>query len=108
MWSLILLKALAVTTGGTSRGPVSLPNPLGVTSISALLERIVQYLSLYIAPPIVTLMIFWGAFQILTAAGNPEKITQGRKTITYAVIGYVIILIGWGFVSIIKEVLGVR
>jgi len=73
-----------------------------------LLERIVQYLSLYIAPPIVTLMIFWGAFQILTAAGNPEKITSGRKTITYAVIGYVIILIGWGFVSIIKEVLGVR
>jgi hypothetical protein len=108
MWSLILYKALAATPGGTSRGSVVLPNPLQVESISGLLERIVQYLSLYIAPPIVTLMIFWGAFQILTAAGNPEKITQGRKTITYAVVGYVIILIGWGFVSIIKEVLGLR
>ena len=39
------------------------------------------------------------------AQGDPEKFAKGKKTILYTAIGYGIILIGWGFVTIIQDVL---
>lgn len=103
-------KLLAVVGGqnpSSGGGNINFPNPLGVTTFQALIDRILGYLVL-LATPIVALMIFVGAFQILTAAGNPEKVTQGRKTITYTVLGYVIILIARGASFIIKDLLGAR
>lgn len=96
------------TTGGTpggSGGPISIPNPLQVNSFSDLIDRITGYL-MVIGAPIVTLMVLWGAFQILTAGANPDNVTKGRKTITYAVIGYAVILISKGLTLIIKDILG--
>lgn len=104
-----LYKLLAVTGAQNppSGGNITLPNPLGVSTFQALIDGILGYLVL-LAAPIVALMIFVGAFQILTAAGNPEKVTQGRKTITYTVLGYAIILIARGASFIIKDLLGAR
>ncbi|MFH1192952.1 MAG: pilin [Candidatus Jorgensenbacteria bacterium] len=84
---------------------VTLPNPLGTTSTAqSLLERIVDWLMLA-AAPVAGVMIIYGAFQMLFAGGDTEKFTNGKKTILYAVVGYGIILIGWGLVSIIEGVL---
>lgn len=109
MYYLILLftKIAEARVTGTQSGQITIPNPLGAGSFAELLQNIVEFLTLYIAPPLVTLMILWGAFQIMSAGGNPEKITQGKKTILYAVVGFAIVLVGWGFVSIIEEILGV-
>lgn len=84
---------------------VTLPNPLGTTStVMDLLKKIVDFL-LVIASPIAAIMIIWGAFQILFAAGDTEKFATGKRTILYTVIGLAVILVGWGFVSIIEDVL---
>ena len=84
----------------------SLPNPLQVGDITELLNRISYYLVVLVGPPIVTVMILYGAFQILTAAGDPEKFKNGRKTILFAAIGYGVLLIAHGITFIIKEILG--
>jgi heme/copper-type cytochrome/quinol oxidase subunit 2 len=93
-------------TGGNGK-PIELPNPLGGgnTTIAQLINNIAYYLSVYIAPPIVTLMILFAAFQILTAGDNPEKLTSAKNMILWTVIGYVIILIAWGITSIIQQLL---
>lgn len=100
-----IYKLLAQTTGGTPGTPINLPNPLGVTSFADLIDRIVNYL-IILSAPIVAGMIIWGAFQILNAVGNPEKAIEGRRTITYAVIGYAIILISKGITLIVQQILG--
>jgi hypothetical protein len=98
-------------SGGSSGGPCStgsggLPNPLGGTcTIPQLLEKIVRFMR-DIASPIVAGMVIYGAFQIMTAGGDPEKLNRGKKTILWAVIGYAIIWIGWGIASIIQSVIG--
>ena len=51
------------------------------------------------------LMIFIGAFQMMTGAGNPEKIKQGRQTITYAIIGYALLLLSTGIIAVVRDVL---
>ena len=91
---------------GGPEGGISLPNPLGETeTIPQLLEQIVRFLR-DIASPIVAIVVIYGAFQILFAAGDPEKFATGKKTILYAVIGYAIIWIGWGIAKIIEDFIG--
>ena len=94
-----------VTPPSPSR-PLSLPNPLGegASTIPQLLERIAKFLVL-LAAPLVAIMVLFGAYQMLFAAGDPEKFGTGKKTILYVVIGYAIILIAWGVTGIIESVL---
>lgn len=93
--------------GGSGNNPktISLPNPLsGADTFSELLKKIVDWL-IAIGTPLATLMIIVGALQMVFAQGDPEKFAKGKKTILYTAIGYGIILIGWGFVTIIQDVL---
>ena len=84
---------------------IALPNPLGTNSdIESILKSIIDWL-IIIGAPIATGMIIFGAYQMLFAAGDPAKFKTGQKTILYTVIGYGIILIGWGITSIIEEIL---
>lgn len=83
----------------------ALQNPLqGTNSITDLLQAIIHWMIL-IGAPIAVLMIIYGATEMLFAGGNPEKFKKGKNVILYAVIGYGIITIGWGIVSIIEKLL---
>jgi len=92
---------------GDDPSVICLENKTGFDTISEVLERVISYLT-QLAIPILTIMVMVGAFYMLTAGDNESKFTKGKKTITYAAIGFAIILIGNGFVFIIKEFLGVQ
>lgn len=95
----ILLPVEAVTTR-------ALPNPLGesTTTITDLIKKIVEWIR-DIAAPIATAMVLIGAFQMIFSNGNAESFQKGQKTILFTVIGYAIIWIGWGIVTIIQGIL---
>lgn len=84
---------------------LTLPNTLGAGStIPSLISRLfiaLVYLAAFIAP----IFIIYGAFQMLTSAGNVEKFAAGKKTILYTVIGFMIVLAAQGIVEIVKKVL---
>ncbi|MEI6039953.1 MAG: pilin [Candidatus Berkelbacteria bacterium] len=42
---------------------------------------------------VATVFIIWGAFQYLTAFGSEEKAETGKKTLTWAIIGLVLIIL---------------
>lgn len=86
--------------------PIKLPNPLGSTqTIPQLIDKIVNFLITIASFTILPAMIVWGAFQILMSAGKPEAVKAGRETITWAVLGYALLLISKGIILIIQEVL---
>lgn len=94
---------LAQTTGGSPSGEI--PNPLGAGStIITVINNILNYL-IYISVPILAIMILVGGFQILTARGEPAKIISGKQTITYAVIGFLIILISKGVALLLLTIM---
>lgn len=45
-----------------------------------------------IAVPIVVLMIIYGGFQYVTARGNAEQLKSATRTLTYAIIGGLLII----------------
>lgn len=84
---------------------VQLDNPLGQNAtIPSVLRRIFGEVTTILAF-VIPIIIIIGAFQMMFAAGNPEKFAQGQKTIVYAIIGFVIILMANGIVAIVQRIL---
>lgn len=72
----------------------SLQNPLsgsGITSVEGLLTAILNVL-LVIAVPLIVFFIIFAGFNYVTAQGNPEKVKAATRSLTYAIIGGVLIL----------------
>lgn len=84
---------------------IRLDDPLGVSTIGEVIERIIGYLVI-VGAPIMVIMVLIAGFQIMSAGGNSEQINKGKNTILYAVIGYGIILLAQGLVFIIEQLLG--
>ncbi len=93
------------STGGSTGG--GLPNPLQYDTIEEVLRAVWGYL-FAISIPLVAIMVIIGAFQIMFAAGNVERLETGKKTVLYAVIGFAIVLLAGGIVSVVGELLGVN
>ena len=92
LWVLgFLNKALAQPTGAGNppgSGP-ELINPIGCDKFGCVADRLINFL-IVIAIPLTAIMVLVGGFQMLTAAGNPEKFSSGKKTLIYAAAGFVV------------------
>ncbi|MCP6718302.1 MAG: hypothetical protein KJI70_02050 [Patescibacteria group bacterium] len=55
---------------------------------------------------VVSLFTILGAFDILTAAGDPEKVKKGRERIMYAMIGLAVALLSRAVPSIVVAIVG--
>lgn len=108
--ALIIQKAHAQAggeTGGGGSRPFArkvITNPLNTDSITDLLGAVSNFL-FAISIPIATIMILWGAFLILTAAGRPAQIEKGKKAILWAVVGFGLVAISGGITFIVQDIL---
>lgn len=96
----------ASSASGSSGKTVSLDNPLsgGVTDINQIIGRVIKGV-LGVMGGAMLLMIVWGGFTWLTAAGNPERVKAGTQTILWAVIGAVITLSSYVILNIVLTAL---
>lgn len=81
----------------------TLANPLQTTDANVVLQNIMAFL-IAIAAPICGIMVVWGGFQMITARGNPEKFSEGKKTLLYAAVGFVIVLCAGGAAQVIQSI----
>ena len=86
---------------------VEIPNPLNTTSFTELLNRILDFL-IEIGMPISAAAIAYAGFLFLTSEGEEDKIKRAKKTLFWTLIGVFIVLASKGFVSVIKDILGVK
>lgn len=86
---------------------ITLTNPLGndCTDLTCPLTAILNFLYT-ISISLCAIMVLVGGFQMITSAGDPEKFSKGRKTIIYAAIGFVVILLAGSVASLIRNILG--
>lgn len=67
---------------------------------------VIQTLITGFGAAIVVWAIFWtffGGFAILTSAGVPERVSQGKRMITYAIIGVVVCFCAWLIVNTVMN-----
>jgi hypothetical protein len=71
-------------------------------SANTLLVRVVD-LVFIIAGMTAVLFVVIGGFRYIVSAGSDDQAKAGRKTITYALIGLVIIILAYTIVSVISN-----
>ena len=87
--------------------PNELCNPIGQDNFQDLVNAIVVTLPKIIIP-LAVIIIIWIGIKFFLAQGNTEKIKKARDALLWTVVGLAIILIGTGFVSLIKSILDLR
>lgn len=83
-------------------GPLCVPNnPFkpssiagGDPSVAGIAVKIIRVL-LYFAAIVAVIMIIIGGYYVMTAGGNATQATEGRKTLTNAIIGLAIIILAY-------------
>lgn len=61
-----------------------------------------------LAGTVLFLMFIVGGFKYLTAGGDQKAIESARNTLTYAILGLVLIIAGWFILLFIKEFTGIN
>ena|GEM_PF-1472107 len=93
--------------GGSSTFPTVtstgiLTNPITSGSFADLLNRIIDWI-LNIALVLAPLVIVYGGFIYMTAAGDTGKVTQGKNIVLYAVIGFIVALLAKSLIGIFTD-----
>lgn len=79
------------------------------TSFGALVSVIVRN-AFVLAGIISFLLLVFGGFSVIMAAGSGDtkELEKGQKTITYAILGLILVVTSYWIVQIIEKVSGVR
>lgn len=82
-------------------------NPLKSDTFQGLITNIADFL-LKIGAAVAVLIIIYGGFLYITSGGDEKKVTAARQTLTWAVIGLTIAMMGESFIYIIQDLLGAK
>lgn len=78
--------------------------PCNLCYFFVLISKVISFLMVDIAIPLVAIMALVSAVMFIIASGNPQMITRARQTITATVVGFVIVLGSWVIVNTIVVV----
>lgn len=79
-------------------------DPTGTGTLEDLLNKGIDFV-FWLSVVILPIMILWGAFLMVTSLGDPGKFETGKKTIVYAVWGFLFVLISKGIGFVIVDIL---
>mgnify|MGYP001615296277 CR=1 FL=1 len=101
---LTLLPLLAFAQGIVPCG-TSTTRPCTVCDFGILIINITNFLIKNIAIPLAGLMIIIGGITIMIGSASEERVKAGKKILTNAIIGVIIVFVAWLFVDTVIKVL---
>lgn len=82
-------------------------NPLTSKTFSELAEKIIVWIR-NIGLIIGVIMIIWAGYLFMSSRGDEEKVKTAKKALIWTLIGMAILIIGEGFIGVIKDLLGAK
>jgi hypothetical protein len=96
--TVLALSLLPASVMAYTAPPVEIKDP-NSTDVKMILNSVIEWI-LVLVGGIAVLFLVWGGIQYVTSAGNKDKAELAKKTITYAVIGIIIIVLAEVIVNI--------
>lgn len=104
---LLILIFAFLTIPAFAQGIQMPPPPVGSSTLT--LQQAIQQITnifIYTVGSVAILFLIVGGFRFIIAAGNPESVQAARTTITYVIIGLVIVILSYPTVQFIVKQLG--
>ncbi len=89
--------ALAQTESGILN-PLDKPATASTTNLRQGVANIINYILMFLGL-IAVAYIIWAGIKMVTSGGNESKVKEGQKTITYAVVGLLVIFLSYAIVN---------
>ena len=89
-----------IPTGGL----VNIDNPITTADFNELVENVLNWV-LGIAGSVALLILIAGGVMYATAAGSEEKLKSAKKTILYAILGVVIVILSYSMIKVLHTIL---
>ncbi len=70
-------------------------NPCTLCHFYILAQNMISFMMWYIAPALAIFIVAWGGFNILIAGSDPARKQAGRKAITAAIVGLLVVFGAW-------------
>lgn len=83
---------------------IEITNPLGTTDIQGIMKNILNAI-FSIVGIIAVAMIVWGGIQLMISGGEEQKREAAKKTITYAIIGLIVVILSSAILEFIMRAL---
>lgn len=96
----IKVKPIINVTHTTDGLPVYTPISGATSYLPAIVSLIVNTI-LYLGGALVVIAIIWGGIMYITAAGDAAKAERARNTITYAIIGAIVIMMSFVIIKVV-------
>ncbi|HLG25655.1 MAG TPA: pilin [Candidatus Gracilibacteria bacterium] len=84
---------------------VNITGGSGRASVANIILQMIAGSLIYAAGPIAVLMIAFGGFRYVTSHGDQNQMEEAKKTITWAAIGLVVIILSWAIVTNVITIL---
>ena len=94
----LLMPVLMLAPSVALAEAVTLINPLGETDVRVILGRVISA-ALSIVGTLALLMFVYGGVLWMTSRGDSKQVTKGKDTITWAILGLVIIFASYTLVN---------
>lgn len=104
--TLLTTLSFVLADNDTTLNLQTITNPLpcnDILSCTTLATKILIGLALVVTP----LIIIYAGFLFITAAGNDNKVKTAQKILTWAIIGFILVLLATGIPDIIKQFLNI-
>lgn len=98
----LAMPAPVLAASGLSSNQLPPPENVSNRNFLDVLSDIINWI-LGLVGVIAVLMLVWGGFNYLTSAGNPEATKKAKQTITYAIIGIIIIALAYTLVNFVTD-----
>lgn len=73
--------------------------------LSQIVVSVINYLFMFVTAVTIIFLLF-GAFKFVISRGDPKALQSARGTMTYAIVGMIIIFFSFAIVQIITQMLG--
>ena len=100
----LLVPVLIIAPSFARAASTPLINPLGETDVRLIFARVISA-ALSIVGSFALLMFIYGGVLWMTSRGDSKQVTKGKDTITWAILGLVIIFASYAIVNAV--ILGV-
>jgi len=88
--------------GGTDPPVDTSLNPLTMNTFQELIETFLRQFVIPLGTIVATLAVVYSGFLFVTAQGSPDKISQAKSALFWALIGGVILLGSWAIAEMIQ------
>lgn len=101
----ILAIAFSLPFFALAADSVNIENPLVAADFEGVVGKIIDFL-FKIAVVLAPLMIVIGGALFVTSGGDLQKTEQAKRLMLWTAVGFLIIIMAKGFISLVKEILG--